>query len=163
MKLFFFYLLQWTWGLSQNIVGGIGYLALRKKHRSESYHGARVMYIDTDKRFGGVSIGMFVFIKADAEAGWTHDTRIHEVGHCVQSILLGPLYWIVVALPSVLWCNLPVFRKHHNTRETSHNYYKLYCEGWANTWGVAWTGDDFISERTLKGAYYGKPWDSRKK
>jgi len=158
MKLFFFYLLQWTWGLSQNIAGGVAYLALRKKHRSENYHGARVMYIETDKRFGGVSVGMFVFMKADAEEKWTHDTRIHEVGHCVQSILLGPLYWLVVAIPSVLWCNLPVFRKQHGTRETSHNYYKLYCEGWANVWGVAWTGDDFISERTLKGAYYGKPW-----
>jgi len=158
VKLFFFYLFQWTWGLSQNIVGGIAYLALRGKHHSENYHGTRITYVHTNKRFGGISIGMFVFIKANEDPKWTHDSRIHEAGHSVQSILLGPLYWIVVALPSILWCNLPVFRKHFNTKETEHNYYRLYCETWANMWGIKWTGDEFVSERTRKGMWFGKPW-----
>ena len=163
MKLFFFYLLQWTWGLSQNIVGGIAYLALRKKHRSENYHGARVMYINTDKRFGGVSIGMFVFMKGNAEPGWTHDVRIHELGHCVQSIVLGPFYWLVVAIPSVVWCNLPVFAKMHNTPETKYLYYKVYCETWANAWGADWSGDDFVTPQLLKGGWFATPWENRKK
>jgi len=101
-------------------------------------------------------------MKGNANPGWTHDCRIHEFGHCVQSILLGPLYWIVVAIPSVVWCNVPMFRKLHNTRETKHNYYKLYCEGWANVWGTAWSGDDFITPEMAKGGYYGKAWPKKK-
>jgi len=164
-KLALFYLLHWTWALSQNIVGGIGCLLLARsgKHRRINYHGAIVTYVDTKKSFGGVSIGMFVFIngkyiKENPDDGWTHDSRIHEFGHCVQSILLGPLYWIVIALPSIIWCNLPYFAKMHDTKATKHVYYKAYCEGWANVWGAAWTGEDFVTEQLLKGGRYGKAW-----
>ena len=34
MKKFLFYLVQFTWALPQNLVGGIGFLALRKKYRA---------------------------------------------------------------------------------------------------------------------------------
>ena len=158
MKKALFYLLQWTWGISQNMVGLIGYLALHK-HRHEHYHGAVVTYVDTqNKHFGGVSLGMFVFINANTTESYRHDTRIHETGHCIQSLLLGPLYWLAVALPSALWCNAPFFAKMHGTKETKYLYYKLYCEGWANIWGVAWTGEQFVSADMLKGGRYGKPW-----
>ncbi|MCL2195229.1 MAG: hypothetical protein FWB76_04690 [Oscillospiraceae bacterium] len=145
MKLFIFFILQWTWGITQNVVGGVGWLLLRAKHRSELCHGVCVTYVNTPKRFGGVSLGMFVFVNAKYSESAMNDIRIHEIGHCVQSMLLGPLYWFVVALPSVLWCNLPMFRKRHNTPETRFNYYDLYCEAWANRWGVKWTSTNFIN------------------
>ena len=159
-KLILFYLMHWTWALSQNIAGGIACLLMARsgKHKREFYHGSIITYVDTEKAFGGVSIGMFVFMRAGRGEEWTHDTRIHEFGHCVQSILLGPLYWIVVALPSFIWCNLPYFAKMHDKPETKHVYYKLYCEGWANVWGAAWSGEDFVSASMLRGGRYGKPW-----
>ena len=152
-----FYLLQWTWALSQNIVGGIGHLLLRGKYRHERFHGAVVTYVEA-KNFGGVSIGMFVFMNPARGEDWVHDTRIHEFGHCVQSLLLGPLYWLVVALPSIVWCNFPAFAKLHNTKATKHVYYKLYCETWANVWGAAWTGEDFVTDELIRGAWFGRPW-----
>ncbi|MDR2686588.1 MAG: hypothetical protein LBB75_02460 [Oscillospiraceae bacterium] len=165
LKLAAFYLLHWTWALSQNIVGGAGCLlmSLSGKHRRENFHGAVVTYVDTKKNFGGVSLGMFIFLngrhsKENPGDGWTHDSRIHEFGHCVQSILLGPLYWVVVGLPSITWCSFPPLAKMHNTKATKHIYYKLYCEGWANLWGAAWTGEDFVTPEMLRGARYGKPW-----
>lgn len=160
IKLVVFYFLQWTWAITQNIAGGIACLvmSLSGKHRRENYNGAVITYVDTKKSFGGVSIGMFVFVNGTKDEAWTHDCRIHEFGHCIQSLLLGPLYWIVVALPSVIWCNLPYFAKMHGTPDTKHIYYKLYCEGWANIWGAAWSGDDFVTAHMLKGARYGKPW-----
>ena len=165
IKLIVFYLLQWTWGISQNIVGGLGWLllALSGRHRRVMYHGAALTYVDTKKRFGGVSIGMFIFINGTKSEAWIHDSNIHEFGHCVQSIVLGPLYWIVVALPSMLWCNLPVFRKLHDTKATKHNYYRLYCEGWANVWGARWTGEEFVTDELKRGAWFGKPWKKMKK
>jgi hypothetical protein len=79
---------------------------------------------------------------------WTRDTRLHELGHCVQSLLLGPLYWLVVALPSVIWCNFPPlvrWRKAHHV-----SYYWLFCEHWANRWGSRWAGELFEEEEYLR-------------
>ena len=158
MKIFkqiVFYLMQWTWALSQNLVGGIGWLLLRKKYRWERFNGAVVTYVEA-KGFGGVSIGMFIFMNPAHGEGWAHDTRIHEFGHCVQSVLLGPLYWLVVALPSVIWCNLPPIVRWRKKKDVS--YYKLYCEGWANVWGTAWSGEDFVTDEMKKRGRYGKAW-----
>jgi hypothetical protein len=154
MKNAVFTLLHWTWGLSQNIVGGIGYLFLRGRHRHERYHGAYVTYVEA-KNFGGVSLGKFIFMNPARDEGWVHDTRIHEFGHCVQSILLGPLYWPVVSIPSALWCNLPPVIKWRKKNNVS--YYRLYCEGWANLWGSAWTGEKFATRELRARGRFGKP------
>ncbi|MCL2495370.1 MAG: hypothetical protein FWE98_06925 [Oscillospiraceae bacterium] len=158
IKMAAYYLLQWTWALSQNLVGGIAYLLLRGKYRHERFHGAVVTYVDK-KGFGGVSIGMFIFMSDGKNGGWAHDTRIHELGHCVQSILLGPLYWVVVGLPSFTWCNLPPIVRWRKEKDVS--YYALYCEGWANIWGAAWSGEDFVTEEMKKRGRYGRAWVKR--
>ena len=77
-------------------------------------------------------MGLFIFIKDREDVNpWTYNTRIHEYGHTWQCLLLGPLYYIVIALPSVIWCNcFAGYRKKNNV-----SYYKLYCEAWANCWG----------------------------
>lgn len=133
---FFFYLWQFTWGLPVNIFGLIGYLVLYKKCRHEKFCNAFITYVP--KKFGGVSIGIFIFIREDANDEWTHDTRIHEYGHTIQCLLLGPLYWLVIGLPSAVWCNFPYFVKMR--KEKNISYYKLYCEAWANLWGQKWSG-----------------------
>lgn len=46
----------------------------------------------------------------------------HEYGHVTQSKYLGPLYLLVIGIPSLLHC---VF---HQCR----NYYHFYTEKWAN-------------------------------
>jgi len=77
-------------------------------------------------------MGLFIFMKDVPEnEKWTYNTRIHEYGHTWQCLLLGPLYYIVIALPSMIWCNLfAAYRKKNNV-----SYYKVYCESWANAWG----------------------------
>jgi len=59
--------------------------------------------------------------------------RVHEYGHCIQSLILGPLYLIAVGLPSYLWANLPPLRKLR--REKGLSYYSVYPENWANALG----------------------------
>ena len=91
MKKFLFYLIQFTWALPQNLVGGIGYLALRKKYKHERFNNAFITYVPHDN-FGGVSLGIFIFMNPDRPADRVHDTRIHEYGHTIQSLLLGPVW-----------------------------------------------------------------------
>lgn len=130
-----FYLVQWTWGLPVNLIGGLAWLLLGGKGRREAYKNARITYLPWN--FGGLSLGLFIFIGDGKPAGWTGNTRIHEYGHTIQCLLLGPLYWLVIGLPSAVWCNC--FEDYRKKRGIS--YYKLYCERWANRWGEAWSGE----------------------
>lgn len=131
---FLFYLIQFTWGLPVNLIGGIGWLALRGKFRHERFKNAFVTYVPGN--WGGVSLGLFIFMAEGRPDGWSRNTRIHEYGHTIQCLLLGPLYWPVIAIPSAVWCNFfDKYRKKHNV-----SYYKLYCESWANKWGSRWSG-----------------------
>lgn len=132
LKSFLFYLVQWTWGLSVNLVGGIVFLiCTRILHRRYQRFGyAYITYLPWNA--GGLSLGLFIFMKDNhPKKRWTYNTRIHEYGHTWQCLVLGPLYWLVVAIPSAFWCNvLDGYRRKKN-----YSYYKLYCEGWANLWG----------------------------
>lgn len=134
---FLFYLDQFTWGLSVNLIGAIVFLIFKLQGcRSEKFCNAFIVYID-NKNFGGLSLGLFIFMNGKDQQPWKHDTRIHEYGHTIQCLLLGPLYWIVIALPSAVWCNFFAnYRKKNNV-----SYYWLYCESWANVWGQKWSSD----------------------
>lgn len=126
--------IQFTWGLSVNMVGGIGYLILKKRCRHERFCNAYITYVPAN--FGGVSIGKFIFMAEGRKKEWEYNTRIHEYGHTIQCLFLGPLYWIAVAIPSSFWCN--VLRGYRERNKIS--YYKLYCESWANRAGQLWSG-----------------------
>ena len=129
---FLFYLVQWTWGLPVNIVGGIAFLICTKikKHRYQRFGYSYIVYLPW--KSGGLSLGLFIFMKDQHKSKkWTYNTRIHEYGHTWQCLLLGPLYYIIIAIPSAVWCNcFAGYRKNKNV-----SYYKLYCESWANAWG----------------------------
>lgn len=129
---FLFYFVQWTWGLTVNLAGGIAFLICTKIKglRYQRFGYAYIVYVPW--KGGGLSLGLFIFMKEQhANKKWTYNTRIHEYGHTWQCLLLGPLYWIVIAIPSFIWCNC--FAKYREKNNVS--YYKLYCESWANSWG----------------------------
>lgn len=140
---FFFYLWQFTWGLPVNLFGFIVFLVTYKGHRHERFCNAFITYIPGN--FGGLSLGLFIFMREGGADVWEHDTKIHEYGHTIQCLLLGGLYWFVIGIPSAVWCNLPYFRKLR--KEKNISYYKLYCESWANKWGQKWSGYKQIEKR----------------
>lgn len=149
-----YYLLQFTWGILQNFAGLVGFLVLHRNHEWEKYHNSFITYVEADN-FGGVSLGCFIFINPARTNEWRHDTRIHEYGHTWQSLLLGPLYFFVVGIPSAVWCNTPVFVKLR--KEKGYSYYKLYCECWANIWGRAASKESFLSDDLKEHGYFGRP------
>ena len=142
MRRFLFILVQLTWGLPQSLLGFILFLYWRKRgapHRT--YHGAIVTEWAAG---GGISLGLFVFVSEKASR-YMRDGRelspaeskrgvlVHEYGHCIQSLMLGPLYLIAVGIPSNAWANLPALRRIR--REKSMSYYAVYPENWANQLG----------------------------
>lgn len=125
---FFYYLLQFTWGLPQNI---IGFFLTRKYKEKENFFGAKIYYHHDN--WGGISLGMFILMNADKGKEWVDSVKVHEYGHSIQSIILGPFYLLVIGLPSLIWCNAKRFIKLRKDKNVS--YYTFYPEKWANYLG----------------------------
>ena len=124
MKTALFRLWQWTWGLPQTLLGFVIFLICRKCPH-ERYHGAIVTRWG---QRGSLGVGMFLFLGEDDP-----QVLVHEYGHAVQSLILGPLFLPVMGIPSFLWCNLPPCRRLR--KEKGVSYYAFYPEKNANFFG----------------------------
>lgn len=131
--------LQCTWGVLQNIVGAVIFL-LFIKNKHYFWRGAIVTVWNS--KTASLGMGMFIFIRkpcrGEAPDSFTGQndfdrTLVHEYGHTVQSIILGPLFLPIIALPSLIWCGLPFFIRYR--KKNSVSYYSFYPEKWANYLG----------------------------
>lgn len=139
MKRFLYIFWQCTWGLPQTLVGLAVFLFHLHGKRCAFHHAVVTEW----KTRSGVSLGLFLFM----EEG-TLEYRpllVHEYGHALQSLVLGPLYLPVVALPSAIWFGLPALRKYR--REHGVSYYSFYTERWADAWGEWLCGENSIGNR----------------
>lgn len=140
-----YYISQLSWGLILNIAGAVRFLfCLRRPHFL--YRGAIVTRWKQDHSMG---IGMFIFLgqtdvsdRRPAEEVLTPADRavlVHEYGHTVQAAYLGPLFTLLIGLPSVTWAFFPLFVRHRRKKHVS--YYSVFPENWANRLGTRVTGE----------------------
>ena len=79
-----------------------------------------------------LSLGPFIFL--NGRAGHVNDRLlVHEYGHTIQSLILGPLYLPLIGLPSLVWFRTPRFTNRRRAQGLS--YYSFYTERWANHLG----------------------------
>ena len=64
---------------------------------------------------------------------------VHEYGHTIQSMILGPLYLLLMGIPSTLWGFLPCANRMRREKQVS--YFAFFTEKWANTLGEWVTGE----------------------
>lgn len=125
-KLFWF-----IWGLPQNIIGLILYIIFRIKGRKRGIHGKQgdSYFCSVPGNGSAVSLGMFIIVFGIYQ---DYSTILkHEYGHSIQSKILGPLYLLVIGIPSITWAGL--FRGYRAT--TGASYYWFYTERWADKLG----------------------------
>ena len=117
--------LLFLWQLPQNIAG-LGLLAFAKLARM---HKGTTDGVHVLRRFwaGGVCLGEFVFVHEYCDRD---DVRRHELGHRRQSRMLGPLYLLVVGIPSAILCTAARFSPY-----ISRTYDDHFPENWANRLG----------------------------
>ena len=118
-------LARYLWQLPQHLVAGVLLTVLRRRvDRSRVAGDNRIYFVFT--RYGGISLGAYLLVHREADELLLR----HELGHCRQSLLLGPLYLIVIGLPSLIWAALyPLtVRLRPETR-----YYDFFTEKWANS------------------------------
>lgn len=114
-------LLRWIWEFPQCLLGFILTLCYNVEYK-ETF---KEIPIYAGKFPGGISLGLYVLM---SESNWKYNrgwAKEHEWGHTRQSLYLGPLYLLVIGLPSILWA---AFHGHWN-------YYKFYTEKWADKLG----------------------------
>ena len=134
---------QCIWGLPQTVLGLV-LLLIHRRAPHCSYHGA---IVTTWSLKSSVSLGMFVFVTAEPyfyeklKDDYTKEELssrllVHEYGHTIQSLILGPLYLIVMGIPSTLWGFLPCCVRR---RKRGVSYFSFFTEAWANRLGEAVT------------------------
>ncbi len=133
LRLTIYYFLQLTWGILQNVLGFLVWLYVLfdcPKEKMRFFYGALVTRCNL---LSSMSLGMFLFLGSDDER-----IIVHEYGHSIQSIILGPFYLFVIGIPSLIWASSPRYierRKKGRIRYTS-----FYPERWANRLGRLFTG-----------------------
>ncbi len=135
---------QFTWGVLQSMLGLVVFL-FNVKAKHFFYHGS---IVTVWKNPSSVSLGAFVFVTEEPyfypklKDKFTLEELfdrllVHEYGHTIQSLILGPLYLIVMGIPSTLWGFLPSANKKR--REQQISYFSFFTESWANRLGEAVT------------------------
>ena len=69
---------------------------------------------------------------------------VHEYGHTIQSLIFGPLYLIVMGIPSTLWGFLPYYQKKRNN---GVSYFSFFTEKFAN-----YLGEKVTKEKSMEDA-----------
>ncbi len=147
-------LVQCTWGFLQSLLGVIVFL-LNIKAKHFLYHGA---LITVWKSKSSVSLGMFVFVTDEpyfydklkdhySMEELTQRLLVHEYGHTIQSLILGPLYLVVMGIPSTLWGFLPSVSKKRKEHQIS--YFAFYTEKWANCLGEKITKEKSMEQLVI--------------
>ena len=119
--------LLWLWQLPQNILGLLVILFTNAKYNDISYDKLEnFWWAKRGKRFG-VSLGEYIIF---GPGPVSHDSLKHEQGHRKQSRMLGPLYLLLIGLPSF----------------TGNIYDRIAHRNWSYLARVAW--------------YYKQPWEA---
>src|SRR5262249_28015514 len=113
------------WEQPQTALGGV-LLLLRWAFRLVGHVEVRAGRIFAQTR-GGISLGLFVFYDG-RESRWFYPgsgTREHEYGHTFQSRWFGPLYLLVVGVPSLCRGLYAI-----GYRELTRRRWRGYFDGW---------------------------------
>ncbi len=136
VKRVLFIILQCTWGILPTLVGLFFFIKL-KDYPHKTYRGC----IDTRwNTRSGLSLGLFIFTPND-EIKDAKKIRVHEYGHCIQSVVLGPLF-VVIGIISLVWGRNPYFTKQR--KEKNLPYTGCFVESWASKWGESATNEEAI-------------------
>lgn len=143
-----FYILNLTWGLLANVVGGLVFLCLLPWHLPRT-RKTFLGDIESDLAFythktpknvyyWAFSLGIFFFVCMAASN--REELKSHEVGHSCQNAILGPLHLFVVEIPSMIryWHRL-VLEKHGRPAQTSYD--DIWFEGSATKIGAKLLAD----------------------
>ena len=123
-------ILLWAWQAPQNVIGLLLLLFYKKEKQYHSLNGR--LFFFTEEMPSGISFGNYIIINREDRG----DDMRHEYGHSIQSRILGPLYLIIIGLPSLAG-NLydRIAHKKWSWEASCKWYYSQPWERWADRLG----------------------------
>lgn len=117
IKSIFIQILTWIWCFPQMLVGLLVKIFTKAKKRKTHYEY---------KIENSLSLGTWIFLSPSSYND--KETLQHELGHTIQSYILGWLWFPIIGIPSMIWCGcFDWYRKKYKV-----SYYAFYTEKWAN-------------------------------
>lgn len=121
---------NWIWQLPQNLIGLIYKLinnsSLLPYSNETSVSLNAEVYLLPYR--GGVTLGKYIFVN---KSYYDLSSVIrHECGHVKQSRILGPLYLVIIGIPSLLHACINNYVGCCSN--SPKGYYHFYTESWAN-------------------------------
>lgn len=123
-------IIMYLWQLPQNIIGAILFCIYSTFSDVIVVDEGTSVSVYTSIK-GGLSLGAFNFLQKGYyrnPSKYVEKTILHTKGHGKQSRILGPLYLLVIGLPSVIWKALRTCFKYFRKKD----YYSCYTEKWAD-------------------------------
>lgn len=123
-------IIRFIWQLPQNLAGLL-FLNCKKGRKSVKFFDKTDCKFFTDNN-GSVSLGNYIFVLNPNNS----ETVNHEYGHHKQSLYLGPLYLLVIGLPSIIgyWIDV-LFHENWSWIKRDKWYYNQPWEKWADKLG----------------------------
>lgn len=124
--------LLWMWQLPQNISAAIVVLIYGAKKVRSGFEGIDVFEVPSTTNWMGVSLGNNIIYNQSYNSAPHLKSLIlsHEYGHCKQSVIFGPLYLLIIGIPSLL--NVLYVLANPDQADA---YYKRWPENWADKLG----------------------------
>lgn len=119
--------LMYIWQFPQMLAALIWYICRKKYITAEVEGKFYTVYRGTNR--GGVTLGDKIFLSDYYSGEYLALVIAHESGHVKQSVMLGPLYLLIIGIPSIIWAWC------HKTVAPNKSYYWFYTESLANKLG----------------------------
>lgn len=133
MRKFWYYFLNFTWGLPVQIIAAVVGLALLVTGHKPEMHGPCVHFKAGGRNWGGFSLGLLMVTDQEPNDSLCN----HEFGHTIQCSWFGLLYLVIVALPSAIryWYREILYRKNKVKYWSLPPYDSIWFEGQATLMG----------------------------
>jgi hypothetical protein len=118
--------LLWLWQAPQHLLALAILATLKRLGKVESVAEFSDRVIITVYLRMGLSLGRYIFV----HQSYGENTIKHEQGHSVQSLFLGPLYLLLIGLPSL---SGNIYDRKY--KKGPSWYYKQPWEAWADRLG----------------------------
>lgn len=145
-----FYISSLTWGLLMTLIGLFVFLFvnifMRDKILVRSIVAGRICMSLNSRYLGGISLGLFYLVGRSEYK--IHHIHIHELGHSIQNAMWGPLFLLVIGIPSIARASVwRIIRKRYFKK---HNVYPDYESIWFES-NATELGYKYIYEEVIDG------------
>lgn len=125
-----YWIVQLTWGIITTVLGLLVTFVLNLCGYRSKINGYGLI-TQVGENWGGLSLGPFSFCEDKCDLNFYEDVRKHEFGHSLQVLIFGPLWLIIIGIPSFIryWYYML------NDNVDPDNYDNIWFERTATRWG----------------------------